>query len=41
MHRRLATANLSDLAPPRLIYLLLFTHTLSQKRIAAAQALGR
>jgi hypothetical protein len=41
MHRRLATANLSDLAPPRLIYLLLFSHPLPQERIAAAQAFGR
>jgi len=41
MHRRLATANLSDLAPPRLIYLLLFSHPLPQERIAAAQAFAR
>ncbi len=38
VHRRLATANLSDLVPPRLIYLLLFSHPLPQERIAAAQA---
>jgi STE24 endopeptidase len=38
MHRRLATTNLSDLAPPRLIYLLLFSHPLPQKRMAAARA---
>jgi STE24 endopeptidase len=41
MHRRLATANLSDLAPPRLIYLLVFSHPLPRERIAAAQAFGR
>jgi Zn-dependent protease with chaperone function len=41
VHRRLATANLSDLAPPRLIYLLLFSHPLPQERIRAALASGR
>jgi STE24 endopeptidase len=34
--RRLATANLSDLDPPRLIYLLLFTHPTPPERLAAA-----
>lgn len=41
VHRRLATANLSDLAPPRLMYLLLFSHPLPQERIAAAQTFAR
>jgi STE24 endopeptidase len=36
---RLATANLSDLDPPRLIYILLFTHPTPPQRLAAA-ALG-
>jgi STE24 endopeptidase len=35
---RLARANLADLAPPRLAYLLLFTHPTPVERIAAARA---
>jgi STE24 endopeptidase len=35
-HRELATANLADLAPPRALYLLLFTHPTPPERIAAA-----
>jgi STE24 endopeptidase len=35
-HRELATANLADLAPPRAVYLLLFTHPTPPERIAAA-----
>ncbi|MGZ4398795.1 MAG: M48 family metalloprotease [Gaiellaceae bacterium] len=37
--RRLALANLADLAPPRLLYLLLFSHPTPPERIAAARAL--
>jgi STE24 endopeptidase len=37
-HRRLALSNLSDLAPPRALYLLLFTHPTPPERIAAARA---
>jgi STE24 endopeptidase len=37
-HRRLARSNLSDLAPPRALYLLLFTHPTPPERIAAARA---
>jgi STE24 endopeptidase len=37
-HRRLALSNLSDLAPPRLLYALLFTHPTPPERIAAARA---
>jgi STE24 endopeptidase len=36
MMRRLALANLSDLAPPRAAYLLLFSHPTPADRIAAA-----
>jgi STE24 endopeptidase len=36
--RRLATANLADLDPPRLVYALLFTHPTPPERIAAAAA---
>jgi STE24 endopeptidase len=36
--RRLAAANLSDLDPPKLIYLLLFTHPTPPQRLAAAVA---
>jgi len=36
VHQRLATANLGDLDPPRLVYLLLFTHPTAPERIAAA-----
>jgi STE24 endopeptidase len=35
--RRLARANLSDLDPPRLLYLLLFTHPTPPERLAAAE----
>ena len=35
MEHDLAVANLSDLAPPRPIYLLLFTHPSPPERIAA------
>ncbi len=38
--RDLALRNLSDLSPPRALYLLLFTHPLPQERIAAARTLG-
>ncbi len=38
-HRRLALANIADLAPPRLFYLLWFTHPTPPERIAAARAL--
>jgi STE24 endopeptidase len=37
-HRRLALSNLSDLEPPRLLYLLLFTHPTPPERIATARA---
>jgi STE24 endopeptidase len=36
--RRLAATNLSDLDPPKLIYLLLFTHPTPPQRLAAAVA---
>ena len=36
-HRRLALANLSDLAPPRLVYLAWFTHPTAAERIAGAR----
>jgi STE24 endopeptidase len=36
--RRLAAANLSDLDPPQLIYVLLFTHPTPPQRLAAAAA---
>jgi len=36
VHRELATANLSDLDPPRLVYRLLFTHPTPPERIASA-----
>jgi Zn-dependent protease with chaperone function len=36
--RRLAASNLSDLDPPKLIYLLLFTHPTPPQRLAAAVA---
>jgi STE24 endopeptidase len=36
--RRLAQTNLSDLAPPALVYLLLFTHPTPAERIAAASS---
>ena len=37
-HRELARSNLSDLAPPRALYVLLFTHPTPPERIAAARA---
>jgi STE24 endopeptidase len=37
-HRALALTNLSDLDPPRLVYLLLFSHPTPPERIAAARA---
>ncbi|HEX9235183.1 MAG TPA: M48 family metallopeptidase, partial [Actinomycetota bacterium] len=40
-HRALAVSNLSDLAPPRLIYLLLFTHPTPTERIAMARGWRR
>jgi STE24 endopeptidase len=36
VHEKLATANLGDLDPPRLVYLLLFSHPTARERIAAA-----
>jgi STE24 endopeptidase len=39
-HRRLALSNLSDLDPPRALYLLLFTHPTPPERIAAARSLS-
>jgi STE24 endopeptidase len=38
-HRELALANLSDLDPPRLVYLLLFSHPTPPERIAASRAI--
>jgi len=35
--RRLARTNLSDLDPPRLLYLLLFTHPTPPERLGAAE----
>jgi STE24 endopeptidase len=35
--RRLARTNLSDLDPPRLLYLLLFTHPTPPERLAAGE----
>jgi STE24 endopeptidase len=40
-HRRLASANLSDLEPPRAVYALLFSHPTPPERIAAARAWAR
>lgn len=40
-HRRLASANLSDLEPPRAVYALLFSHPTAPQRIAAARAWAR
>lgn len=39
-HLALARANLSDLDPPRLVYLMLFTHPTPPERIALARAGG-
>jgi Zn-dependent protease with chaperone function len=36
LHRKLATANLGDLYPPRWLYVLLFSHPTAPERIAAA-----
>jgi STE24 endopeptidase len=36
-HRRLALANLADLAPPRIVYLAWFSHPTPPERIAAAR----
>ena len=36
-HRELAVANLSDLDPPRLLYLMAFTHPTPPERIASAR----
>ena len=36
-HRELARSNLSDLGPPRWLYVLLFTHPTAPERIAAAR----
>jgi STE24 endopeptidase len=38
--RRLARTNLSDLDPPQLLYLLLFTHPTPPERLAAMKPLG-
>ncbi|MBV8080527.1 MAG: M48 family metallopeptidase [Actinobacteria bacterium] len=38
VHRELATANLSDLDPPRIVYRILFTHPTAPERIASAFA---
>jgi len=40
-HRRLATANLADLDPPRAVYALLFSHPTPSERITAARAWAR
>jgi STE24 endopeptidase len=40
-HRELATANLSDLDPPRPVYALLFTHPTPPERIEAGRAWAR
>jgi STE24 endopeptidase len=37
-HRELARRNLSDLDPPRLVYLLLFSHPTAPERLALGQA---
>jgi STE24 endopeptidase len=39
-HRRLASANLADLEPPRAAYALLFSHPTPPERIAAARVWG-
>ena len=38
-HRRLALTNIADLAPPRFVYFLWFSHPTPPERIAAARAL--
>ena len=40
-HVGLAAANLSDLAPPRPVYALLFTHPTAPERIAAGRTWAR
>ena len=40
-HRSLATSNLADLAPPRALYLLFFSHPTPRERIAQARAWAR
>jgi STE24 endopeptidase len=37
-HRKLALANLADLDPPRVVYLVLFSHPTPPERIAAARS---
>jgi STE24 endopeptidase len=37
LHRRLALANLADLDPPKMAYLLLFSHPTPPERLAAAE----
>jgi STE24 endopeptidase len=37
VHRELAVANLSDLDPPRALYLALFTHPTAPERIRSAR----
>jgi len=37
-HRQLALSNLSDLTPPRLLYLTLFSHPTAPERIRTAHA---
>jgi Zn-dependent protease with chaperone function len=39
-HRKLALSNLADLDPPRLLYLMLFSHPTPPERIAAARRFG-
>jgi STE24 endopeptidase len=39
-HRELATSNLSDLQPPRPLYVLIFTHPTPVERISAARRWG-
>jgi STE24 endopeptidase len=37
LHRELALANLADLDPPRLVYLLVFTHPTAPERLAVLE----
>jgi STE24 endopeptidase len=39
-HRELARTNLSDLDPPRPVYVVLFSHPTAPERIAAARSLA-
>ena len=41
MMRRLALANLADLDPPRVVYLMRFSHPTPPERIAAARSFAR